>query len=625
MDKKPYLIGAVIGNSRLLAGLGENGQLQRLFWPRIDTSQNIYRNWIGLFIDNSLEICWLHEETWQSRQHYVGDTNILVTVLTHKGWQLEVTLTDFAIPGEDLLVRQLAVANLSSKEKKIKVMLYSDMMIGEYRRYHTTIYHEESEALWQFKKDSHFLLGADQRVDSFQCGDVIRNVCSDTLNLKPHAMSSDGAISWDMGMIGSGESTAMVLYASIAHSVEEAQERLFQARQLGYKKLEGICSNFWHEYLNLATPVTTGIDKLDALYRRSLLVFHLMTDAQYGSIMAAPEVDEDFTLCGGYSYCWGRDAAYIIYAIDRAGLTQAARKFYRWAIKAQNSDGSWEQRHYLDGTIAPNWGLQIDETGSIIWGMWQHYRLNNDLEALKEFWPSIKAGTEFLVKFMDVKTGLPQPSMDLWEERCGEHTYSAVAVWAGVKAASEAAHVLGYLLQAEIWLDFSSKLRNTIEQRLWNEQQQCFLRGIYPQEDSLTEDAIVDISLLGLSYPFDFLAPDDPRMTATALAVEKKLSSPKTGGLKRYEDDQYIGGNPWILSTLWLALYYVKCGNNGKAGQLLDWAAEHQTHVGLLPEQIDKETGNPAWIIPLTWSHAMLVLTILELYKDNVNSVNETV
>lgn len=41
----------------------------------------------------------------------------------------------------------------------------------------------------------------------------------------------------------------------------------------------------------------------------------------------------------------------------------------------------------------------------------------------------------------------------------------------------------------------------------------------------------------------------------------------------------------------------------------LEWACGVQTPLGLLPEQVHA-VGSPAWVLPLTWSHAMLVLAV---------------
>jgi GH15 family glucan-1,4-alpha-glucosidase len=129
------------------------------------------------------------------------------------------------------------------------------------------------------------------------------------------------------------------------------------------------------------------------------------------------------------------------------------------------------------------------------------------------------------------------------------------------------------------------------------------------------EDPVIDASLLGLSVPFDLLPADDERMVQTAEAVAKHLSTSPAGGIKRYEDDHYIGGNPWILTTLWLAMYYVKQGEPERALPWFEWAVAHHTELGLLPEQIDRNTGETAWVVPLTWSHAMYVLALLDLIE----------
>lgn len=108
------------------------------------------------------------------------------------------------------------------------------------------------------------------------------------------------------------------------------------------------------------------------------------------------------------------------------------------------------------------------------------------------------------------------------------------------------------------------------------------------------------------------------RIKKTAIALESAFTF-KSGGLGRYPFDQYYGGNPWILTTLWLALYYEKAGELDKAEPLIRWALGHSTELGLLSEQVDKESGAPVSAIPLAWSHAFFILSILDLEKAKNN------
>ena len=139
--------------------------------------------------------------------------------------------------------------------------------------------------------------------------------------------------------------------------------------------------------------------------------------------------------------------------------------FYRWTLMAQDKDGSWQQRHYHDGMLAPSWGLQIDGGASILWGMHEHYKVLSE-DAQKAFamevWPALEAGAEFLVRTINKESGLPTASMDLWEERKGEHTYSSAAVYAGLNAAAQFANLFDRRELAERWSAAASGLAETI-------------------------------------------------------------------------------------------------------------------------------------------------------------------
>ena len=85
---------AIIGNSRMLALLKRNGEIFKLFWPRIDYGQHLGRFWTGLRFGNS-PTKWFHLGEWSSSQRYLADTNILETTLTGLSSQLSVTQWGF--------------------------------------------------------------------------------------------------------------------------------------------------------------------------------------------------------------------------------------------------------------------------------------------------------------------------------------------------------------------------------------------------------------------------------------------------------------------------------------------------------------------------------------------------
>src|SRR5436190_24202747 len=95
-------------------------------------------------------------------------------------------------------------------------------------------------------------------------------------------------------------------------------------------------------------------------------------------------------------------------------------------------------------------------------------------------------------------------------------------------------------------------------------------------------------------------------MRATVAALCEELGCP-AGSVARYAGDTYAGGNRWVLAALWLGLWHRQAGDGRGLERALTYAVGAQTKLGLLPEQVT-EDGEPAWVVPLAWSHAMLLL-----------------
>ena len=93
------------------------------------------------------------------------------------------------------------------------------------------------------------------------------------------------------------------------------------------------------------------------------------------------------------------------------------------------------------------------------------------------------------------------------------------------------------------------------------------------------------------------------------------------GGLARYEGDQYmrvkedpsIPGNPWVITTLWLARYYLRVGDVPRAMEAMRWVSSHAQGSGVLSEQVNPYDGSPLSASPLAWAHAELLITAVEM------------
>ena len=87
-------------------------------------------------------------------------------------------------------------------------------------------------------------------------------------------------------------------------------------------------------------------------------------------------------------------------------------------------------------------------------------------------------------------------------------------------------------------------------------------------------------------------------------------------------DDNTIPGNPWIITTLWAAEYFLLSGDAVEARRYIDWVVDHSQHSGILPEQVNPYNGLPLSVSPLVWSHAQFIITMLD-YEKVINNHDE--
>ncbi len=545
---------AILGNGSLLATLSSHGQVERLFWPTLDRGSHLGELRVG--IEENDEHRWLEGEAEQS---YLLDTNVLVTKLG------DYELVDLVHEREPVLVRRV-----TGPAGGRLVVHCHPQLDGTGRALAASV---DANRVVFYRRDIALAIGA-LEADAFATG------LGDT----------EGGVTFTFG----GE--AVVVYAFGASS-REAVARLDAALQQPFVSL--LASRRKHDASRLASAAKPAVEgeSLGPLYRRTLLALDLLTDRRTGSVIAAPELDPDFEHSGGYGFVWGRDLAFIVLAFLAAGRTDLAERALRWLPHAQEPEGLWLQRHWTDGSLAPSWCKhQLDETGAILFAYEAAWQALGDGKLDAELWPSARRAAEFLLGTIEAD-GIPCDTADLWEERDGRHAFTAAAVYGGLRAAASMARRHDLPL-AEAYDAAAEVVQEAIERELWSEFHGRYLRSI--------GDPTLDVSLLGLAWPFAAVDPGGERMRATVAALEAELGDAATG-VRRYAGDTYAGGNDWVLAALWLGLWHRQVGDNAGHRQALEYAVFAQTDLGLLPEQVTDE-GEPAWVVPLAWSHAMLLL-----------------
>lgn len=579
-----FFNNALIGNGKILGTLTDKGELIRLYYPNIDYFQNIDKNKLGIAHEG--RILWLDEVATLVRQHYEG--NIIYTELKVENY--EILQRDYVLPNKNVVVRTFKF------NKKLNLFMYSKLNSDVNKKVSSMVV---DNTLIQYCQEMYMATFSKNEIKKYQVNNSKYAMQNGILTPEDYiGMSEDSAILYS-------DVNEITIYMALENNLKDVLELVNWCRMQEETLLYNSTKKYWDNYLkNFSNNVLLkNVNKIKEkeIIERTIYMYALITNPETGAVLASPDVDENFEKCGRYGYCWPRDALFINKALNILGLSRITDRFYNvWARKAQLDSGLFEQRYYSNGELAPSWGIQIDETAAILIGIHENGKYRK-LEIL-----IIKAITA-LLNYID-NDYLSKECFDLWEERRGKHLYSTASIYAGLKVGKEmlaSINVIKYrttINEIEITLTNMKKaiINNFVE------------NGMLKRSLNNTQ---IDISLLSLSIPYDISAADDEIMKNTVKAIENNLKL-SNGGYMRYQWDNYVGGNAWIISSLWLALYYSKIGEKETAKELFDWVTNHSDYLSFLPEQIDRNGNDTVWVRQLSWSHAMYIIVKKELCEN---------
>ena len=629
--KEKFFNDAIIGNKNLIASFSKSGELLRLYYPQVDFKQYIDFMNIGIKVNDS-GIIYLHSDINNIyTQEYVENTNILKTYIYNSYFKLEIKQTDFVPIKQNVLVKKYKIKNNNTIDLNINFLIHSKLLTNENNKVSGIF---KDNILMQYTHDSTFGIMSDFNALSFQINDTSSNIMSGIIGGKDYiGMSDDSSISYDINVLKPGEEKEITILMFVNNNKSEnIVDKINHIKKLDLKNEYESTKKYWRKYLkDHSTMVIDGeqsdyLKRVDTIYKRTILLFPLLYNSETGGISAGLEVDERFKYCGRYSYCWPRDAVYICKAFDILGMKKETEKFYKNFCKnTQSSNGMWEQRFYTDGRLAPSWGYQIDETASVVYGVYDHYCNTKDKKFLKDNLKMCEKAIKYLELYIEnVFNGnlKETKSYDIWEENEGIHAYSLASIFSAFESMIKIYNILedefkDNRLKIEQDKERVAKLENYllnvkeyIIKNFYDDNKKSFIRN---------KDGKIDISLVGLVYPFKLFSPKEKKIVNTIEKMHLTLRT-YTGGYLRYEGDRYKGGNPWVIANLWLANYYLDLGEKKKAEEYFKFSVISSTEHGFLPEQVNNTNMKPAWVIGLAWSHAMFITTLKRLYsneKDN--------
>jgi GH15 family glucan-1,4-alpha-glucosidase len=415
--------------------------------------------------------------------------------------------------------------------------------------------------------------------------------------------------------VAEGERAPFMLTWHASH--RPAPRRIDPVRALGDTEA------WWGEW-------ASGIDYVggwqDAVIR-SLLTLKALTYAPTGGIVAAPTTSLPEQLGGvrnwDYRYCWLRDATFTLSALMLAGLTDEAKAWREWLLRAVAGQPRQMQILYgvagerriteqeLDwlagyrgsrpvrvGNAAVN-QFQLDVYGEVMDALYlgRHIGLEMDETA----WDFQRALLEFL------ESNWREPDEGIWEIRGPRRhfTHSKVMAWVALDRAIKAVELLGHDGPVDRWRGMRRELHDEVCREGYDSQRDAFVQ--YYGADHL-DASLLQIPLVG------FLPAGDPRVKGTVAAIQRELMV--DGLVHRYppEGSQSVDGLPpgegtFLACTFWLADNLALMGRRDEALAIFERLLTLRNDVGLLAEEFDPASGHHLGNFPQAFSHVALVNT----------------
>jgi oligosaccharide amylase len=650
-----------LGNGSLLVGLDSRGQLRDLYYPFVGEPNHVsgasgnYVHRIGVYVDG--EISWLDDLAWKVTIGSEEDTSIGSFFAINERIGVTISSKDAVHNEQNVFLRNFHVTNTRDTEREVKLFLAQQFRISESRRGDTAFYDPRVKAIVHYKGSYAFLINA--FIDGTQFTDyniglfgiegregTYMDAADGVLERNPIEHGSVDSVIGLSKVLGPDESAEVMYWIVCGESIPAVHTLDAYVLEEHASRLIVGTEAYWEAWLKKESRDLSLLpSSLRTLYNRSLITMRVHADNN-GGIIASSDTDMLHHGRDTYSYVWPRDAANIALAFDETGYHDVTKRFYSFMTKCAEPGGYLMHKYRTDGVLGSSWHpwlrdgkprlpIQEDETAGVVFTLWYHYEKCRDLEFIESLYnPFIEPAARFMCDYIEPTTGLPQASYDLWEEKYGTSTYTASAVYGGLMAASRFAMMLGKDDDARTYQAVAQRMQGAIMSVLYDEELGMFVKHVEHGDDGeLSYDRTVDTSSFFGPLFFGVVDVDDSRIERAKKVVDDKLMvRGESKGYVRYENDGYYrmqdagSPNPWVITTLWMAEYFIMKAKQLKdlkpALELLEWTASHATTSGVLAEQMHPHTREHLSTAPLIWSHAEYVLAV-DAYLEKVEELSK--
>jgi oligosaccharide amylase len=643
---------ATLGNGRILVGLDHRAQVRDFYFPYVGLENHIsgkYKHRLGVWSDGA--VYWFDDESWHIETEIGSDTFGCLTTATNERIGIKLVIADTVYNEKDIFLRRLEIHNLEDRDREVKVFFGQEFHISESSWGDTGYYDPQHKAIIHYKGKRVFLANAvsnKRGFDDFSIGlfeidgkeGSYLDATDGKLSQNPIEHGSvDSVIGHTIKLRSSKTKLPEVVWywLLVGETLPEVVDLQVYILEKTPEHLMRTTSDYWRAWVHKRPFTFYGLsDPVIALFKKSLFTIRALAD-QHGSIIASGDSDMLHHGKDTYSYMWPRDAAQAAIALDKAGDFTVTQKFFEFINEVLTDEGYLLHKYRPDRSLGSSWHpwfregkmalpIQEDETSLVLRALWQHYDLTRDLEFVEKLYnPCIEKAADFLLSYTDPNTGLPLPSYDLWEEKYGVMTFTASARYSALHSAAQFAELLGKSDKAHSYSAAAIKTRDAIVKHLYDPDRKMFDKSIYFKEGGeIVRDHTLDMSSFYGIFKFGVLPLSDERVRASIDTIrdELVLGEGTIGGVPRYRGDRYYAvgpdasENPWFITTLWLAQYYIARATSEAdmkpVRELLAWCVQYAEPSGAMSEQVNPYTGKSLSATPLAWSHSEYVITVIE-------------
>lgn len=639
----------------MLICLDDYAQVRDIYFPHVGLENHVgpYKaHKVGVWVDG--KFAWLDNDSWNISVDCEKGTLACNTRAYNDNLQIELHLNDVVYNEKNIFIRKVDVTNKSDLKRVVKLYFYHQFGIYGSEHGDTAYYDPKEKVLIHYKGRRNFLLNAvqnDKKFDDFTIGVFgIEGKEGSFRDAEDGSLSGGtiehGKVDSVMGFtlnLKEQQTESVYYWMTVAKHMRQAYKLNDYVIKKTPSYLIRSTKNYWNAWVNKQNFSFYGLDPgVEELFKKSLVYIRSHVSAN-GSVLASGDSDMLHHGRDTYSYMWPRDGAYVSIALSKAGDLNGARRFFEFCRDVITEEGYFLHKYRPDKSLGSSWHpwykdgkaelpIQEDETAMVIYALWEYYRSSKDLEFIEDLYNTmIKSAAEFMCEFRFNESLLPRPTYDLWEEKHGVHTYTCASVVGALTSAAYFAETLGKVQSAEKYKKCAEQIKNATLKHLYDTKENVFFKSLNMKDRQMVYDKTLDISSIFGIYKFGLMEYHDERLKQSVHKYEEILGN-KAGikGYPRYEADWYYRvsnsapPNPWFVTTLWIAQYYIGAARSDKdldpVKEWINWTLKHAGASGILSEQLNPYDGVHVSATPLTWSHAEFVTTVI-LYLEKLEEL----